>query len=63
MVCSDNGIDAVMPRRQSLGFRESFILCAALAISPAPFLNNFYFTSYAGILPHAVYIKNALYMC
>lgn len=65
MVCSDNGIDAVMPHRQSLGFRESFILCAVLAISPAPFLNNFsfYFTSYAGILPHAVYIKNALYMC
>lgn len=65
MVCGDNGIDAVMPRRQSLGFRESFILCAALAISPAPFLNNFsfYFTSYAGIMPPAVYIKNALYMC
>lgn len=65
MVCGDNGIDTVMPRRQRLGFRESFILCAALAISPVPFLNNFsfYFTSYAGIMPPAVYIKNALYMC
>lgn len=41
MVCGDNSIGAVMPRRQSLGFRESSILCAALAISPAPFLNSF----------------------
>lgn len=63
MVCSDNGTDAVMPHRQSLGFRRSFILCAALAISPAPFLSTFHFTSYAGIMPPAVYIKNALYMC